>query len=43
MITWGGGCCIEASADGGAYNPSTGKWRKLAKAPIEAQQGPVGA
>jgi hypothetical protein len=43
MITWGGGCCGEASPNGAAYDPASGKWRTLAKAPIAAQQGPAGA
>jgi len=42
MITWGGGCCGDASADGLAYDPANGKWRKLAKAPIAGQQRPLG-
>ena len=42
MVTWGGGCCGEASKDGFAYDPATGRWRTLAAAPIGPQQRPVG-
>jgi N-acetylneuraminic acid mutarotase len=43
MITWGGGCCGDVNEGGAAYNPATGKWRTLAKAPVAGQQRPVGA
>jgi N-acetylneuraminic acid mutarotase len=43
LIAWGGGCCAEASNTGGAYNPVTNKWRKLARSPLAPSQAPVGA
>ncbi len=42
-IGWGGGCCGDANADGAAYNPSTGAFRKLARSPLAPNQRPLGA
>ena len=42
-IGWGGGCCGDANADGAAYNPATGAFRKLARSPLAPDQHPVGA
>lgn len=42
-IGWGGGCCGDAEADGSAYNPTTGTYRNLPRAPLGASQGPLGA
>jgi N-acetylneuraminic acid mutarotase len=43
LIGWGGGCCGDVSDDGSAYNPATNTWRKLAPAPVNGQQSPLGA
>jgi len=42
-IGWGGGCCADARSDGAAYNPVTDTFRKLARSPLGASQGPLGA
>jgi len=42
-IGWGGGCCGDAFSDGVAYNPSTNRWRALARAPLAGSQDPIGA
>lgn len=42
MISWGGGCCGDASAEGLAYNPATNKARKLPASPLAASQRPIG-
>lgn len=34
MITWGGGCCDQESADGAAYTPATNSWRALPPSPL---------
>ena len=43
MIGWGGGCCGDASSEGGAYNPATNTRRKLARSPLAPEQRPIGA
>ena len=43
LIGWGGGCCGDANAGGGAYNPVTNKWRRLARSPLAPEQQPLGA
>jgi hypothetical protein len=42
MISWGGGCCGDASAEGLAYNPATNRSRKLPRSPLAAAQRPIG-
>jgi hypothetical protein len=42
-IGWGGGCCGDARANGRAYNPETGAFRAVARAPLAPDQSPVGA
>jgi hypothetical protein len=34
VLTWGGGCCGENSAEGAAYTPATDTWQKLPPAPL---------
>ena len=43
LIDWGGGCCGDASSAGGAYDPTTNRWRKLARSPLAPSQQPLGA
>jgi hypothetical protein len=43
VIGWGGGCCGDAGADGSAYNPMTGTWRKLPRSPLAPEQSPLAA
>lgn len=43
MIGWGGGCCAEFNADGGAYAPTTNTWRRLPRSPLVGRQGAGGA
>jgi hypothetical protein len=42
-IGWGGGCCADAQASGAAYNPATDTFRTIARSPLAASQGPLGA
>jgi hypothetical protein len=42
-IGWGGGCCGDAQADGSAYDPATGAYRKLSRGPLPPSQGAIGA
>jgi len=42
-VGWGGGCCGDAQADGSAYNPATGAYRKLPASPLGASQHALGA
>jgi hypothetical protein len=42
-IGWGGGCCGDAQADGSAYDPAHGTYRKLPASPLGAAQGALGA
>lgn len=48
LLVWGGQNCAGAEcptdgaprlADGAAYNPSTNKWRKMARSPLSARDG----
>jgi hypothetical protein len=41
-IGWGGGCCGDAQSNGGAYNPATGTFRRLARSPLAPSQRPLG-
>lgn len=34
MVVWGGGCGREECIDGGAYDPASDSWRKIAPAPV---------
>ena len=34
LLTWGGGCCDDFVAGGGAYNPATNTWRQLPQGPL---------
>ncbi len=43
VISWGGGCCGDASRDGAAYNPATNRVRILPSSPLAPSQQPVGA
>ncbi len=43
VLTWGGGCCGDASSAGAAYDPVTNTWRKLPASPLAPSQGPQGA
>ena len=43
LVGWGGGCCGDVSDDGSAYDPATSTWRKIASAPVNGQQSPLGA
>jgi hypothetical protein len=43
LLGWGGGCCGDALAGGEAYDPDTGKWRRLADSPLAPEQQPLGA
>jgi hypothetical protein len=42
-IGWGGGCCGDAQKDGSAYNPATGRYRRLPPSPLGASQHALGA
>jgi hypothetical protein len=42
-IGWGGGCCGDVQADGSAYDPATGAYRRLPRAPLAPSQAPTGA
>jgi Galactose oxidase, central domain len=42
-IGWGGGCCGDASSSGSAYNPTTDRFRRLARSPLAPSQQPLGA
>ena len=42
MISWGGGCCGDASAEGSAYNPTTNRARALPASPLAPAQHPIG-
>ena len=43
LISWGGGCCGDASNRGAAYVPSTNSWHTLPPSPLAPAQGPSGA
>jgi hypothetical protein len=43
VLTWGGGCCGDANADGATFSPATGRWRPLPRGPLAGSQRPVGA
>ena len=43
LVSWGGGCCGDASDDGVAFDPATNRWRKLAPSPLAPSNGPQGA
>ncbi len=43
MITWGGGCCGDASKDGAAYDPRANRWRALPPSPLAPSQAPAAA
>ena len=34
VLTWGGGCCDDFSAGGGAYAPATNAWQQLPRGPL---------
>jgi N-acetylneuraminic acid mutarotase len=42
VLTWGGGCCGYASADGWAYTPAANSWQQLPRGPL-AGRHPTGA
>jgi N-acetylneuraminic acid mutarotase len=42
-IGWGGGCCGDAQKNGSAYNPTTGRYRRLPTSPLGASQHALGA
>ena len=37
LISWGGGCCGDASSEGTAFNPDSDSWRELAPSPLAAK------
>jgi hypothetical protein len=43
LVSWGGGCCGDASSDGVAFDPTKNTWRKLAASPLAPSNGPQGA
>jgi len=43
VLTWGGGCCGDATNAGAAFDPATNRWRKLPASPLSPNQGPQGA
>lgn len=43
LISWGGGCCGDASRSGVAYVPATNRWHALPPSPLAPAQGPSGA
>ena len=43
VLTWGGGCCGDASNAGAAYDPRTNTWRRLPASPLAPTQRPQGA
>jgi hypothetical protein len=43
LVSWGGGCCGDASDSGAAYDPAANTWRTIAKTPLPPEQGALGA
>ena len=43
VLTWGGGCCGDASNAGAAFDPATNTWRPLPASPLAPSQRPQGA
>ena len=42
LISWGGGCCGDASRSGVAYDPATNRWSALPASPLAPSQSPSG-